>query len=140
MAVTILTEDRETEITTGVREDGEHLWLRPGDVEAATGWTPKPEGLCRDDACVPWPADGSWTDEEGRVDVAAFARRMKRPVVHDAPRAIWGLGESAGESTPEEHGGALRAPDFSLPDLDGRMHALADYRGRKIFLYAWGSY
>ena len=27
------------------------------------------------------------------------------------------------------------APDFTLPDQDGTMHSLSDYRGRKVVLY-----
>ena len=27
---------------------------------------------------------------------------------------------------------SLDAPDFSLPDLDGKMHSLSDYRGKKV--------
>ena len=27
------------------------------------------------------------------------------------------------------------APDFALPDQDGKTHALSDYRGRKVVLY-----
>lgn len=27
------------------------------------------------------------------------------------------------------------APDFSLPDASGRMHSLADYRGRNVVVY-----
>lgn len=27
------------------------------------------------------------------------------------------------------------APDFTLPDQNGEMHALADYRGRRVILY-----
>lgn len=28
-----------------------------------------------------------------------------------------------------------KAPEFSLPDADGNMHSLSDYRGRKVILY-----
>ncbi len=28
-----------------------------------------------------------------------------------------------------------KAPDFKLPDQDGKMHSLADYAGKKVILY-----
>lgn len=28
-----------------------------------------------------------------------------------------------------------KAPDFQLPDQDGKMHTLAEYRGKKVILY-----
>ena len=28
-----------------------------------------------------------------------------------------------------------KAPEFTLPDQDGNMHSLADYRGQKVILY-----
>ena len=28
-----------------------------------------------------------------------------------------------------------KAPDFSLPDQDGRMHSLADYKGKWVLIY-----
>ena len=28
-----------------------------------------------------------------------------------------------------------KAPDFSLPDQDGVMHSLSQYRGKKVILY-----
>lgn len=32
------------------------------------------------------------------------------------------------------------APDFTLPDLDGTMQALSDFRGKKTIIYMWGSW
>ncbi len=29
----------------------------------------------------------------------------------------------------------IKAPEFSLPDQNGTMHALSDYRGKKVVLY-----
>jgi hypothetical protein len=87
---------------------------------------------------VPLPADGSWLDADGRVDLTAFAARFGRPLVRDDQHAIWAFGESA--QARAEKLFSLQAPNFTLPDLEGRMHSLSDYRGQKIFLMSWGSY
>lgn len=137
MKVTVLFGE-SPEVSVQAREDGDQLMLGAAELERATGWTLKPEGLCRKEACVPLPPDGSWQDDEGRVDLTAFARRAGRPVVHDSAHAVWGFGEPAQSMADVLTSG--RAPDFTLPDLDGRSHRLSDYRGRKVFLLAWGSY
>ena len=33
--------------------------------------------------------------------------------------------------------GGMKAPDFSLPDQEGRVHTLADYKGKWVVLYAY---
>ena len=35
---------------------------------------------------------------------------------------------------------SLDAPDFSLPDLDGKMHSLSEHRGKKVLLVSWASW
>ena len=35
---------------------------------------------------------------------------------------------------------AVSHPEFTLPDLDGTMHTLSDYRGQKILLVAYASW
>jgi hypothetical protein len=32
------------------------------------------------------------------------------------------------------------APDFALPDLHGRMHSLADHRGKVVMLFFWATW
>jgi hypothetical protein len=85
-------------------------------------------------------------DDGDAVEVTTGAARERvmsaeaagRPVaVDDEERAAY-LGVSA-----EERGrrlSSLAAPDFSLPDLDGRLHRLSDHRGKKVFLVAYGSW
>lgn len=34
----------------------------------------------------------------------------------------------------------FEAPDFALPDLDGRTHTLAEYRGKVVFLNIWATW
>lgn len=123
-------------------ESGEHavsaadgLWLTAADAERVTGWALKPEGMCRDDACVPLPASAS---RAGHVDVAAFWQRLGNPVLHDEARQTWVLG--VGAEARNDTLGDLTAPDFTLPDLAGKPHTLSALRGRKVFLTTWASW
>ena len=134
--VTVLTEQSETEVAQAA---GDGLWLAAQDAERATGWTLKPEGFCQDAVCVPSPAgrEAEFVRDDA-VNVAAFWRLMGRPVVHDPAGAAWMLGAGA-----DDRAGRLRslaAPDFRLPDLDGRMHALSDHLGNKVLLASWASW
>jgi hypothetical protein len=135
MSVTILYGETAL-VSDEAREDGERLWLSPDDLRAATGWYPQPQGLCRGDACVPL-GDGA-TDAHGRVNVVALAERLNQPVVHDGGRSAWAFGVSSSQRSQELQ--SLTAPDFTLPDLDGKLHSLSDYRGKKVFLHSYGSY
>jgi len=130
---TILYDDRVTEGVNAAL-DGDHLWLTPADLHKASGWKLESEGLCRGDACVRTQPD--WTDNAGRVDLAAFARHMGQPVIRDDNAVAFG--ESL--SSRRDSLFSLEAPDFTLPDIDGKLHKLSDFRGKKVFMYSWGSY
>lgn len=113
----------------------EALRLAPADAEHVTGWTLKPEGMCRDDVCVPLPAGMA---RDGQVDVAAFWAHLGNPVLHDDARETWVLGTGAEARNATLAG--LAAPDFALPDLSGTTHQLSALRGRKVFLTTWASW
>jgi hypothetical protein len=136
--VVVLNEQSETECRSA-RADGEQLWLDAEEFHAATGWSLKPEGFCRGDTCVPVPPDRAHELVAGSaVNAAAFWRRLGNPVVHDTAREVWVLGTSAADRVASLQ--SLEAPDFSLPDLDGRMHSLSDQRGKKVLLATWASW
>ena len=124
---------------TASKPDGADWWLDAAEVTRATGWELKPEGLCQDDRCVRIPHD---RERElvapGTVNVGALARLLEQVVVRDDAHAVW----SVAESSPARRAAmeSLQAPDFTLPDLDGRLHRLSDYRGRKVFLVSWASW
>ena len=129
-------------MTTVLSETGEHavaasdgLWLTAADAERATGWTLKPEGMCRDDLCVPLPASAR---RDGEVDVASFWDRLGNPVLHDEARETWVLGTGADARNQALAG--LAAPDFTLSDLEGTAHTLSALRGKKVFLTTWASW
>lgn len=133
--ITLLTETGVTEADEAAVGATDGLWLTAADAERATGWTLKPEGMCQGPLCVPLPAD---TTRNGSVDVAAFWRRLDRPVVRDSSGGTWMLGAGADERNAALAGQV--APDFTLPDLAGVAHRLSDLRGRKVFLTTWASW
>lgn len=140
MRATILHGAAAVTVADALAEGGV-LWLAPDDLARATRWEWKPEGLCRGAMCVPVPPRAPWVRGEGtatRIELAGLARHMGQPVAVSPAHGVWALGQSH-----EDLGDRLRsleAPDFTLPDLDGRPHSLSDYRGRKVFLLAWASW
>jgi len=120
-------------IVTVDAEDG--LWVDAVEAERVTGWTLKPEGMCRDERCVPLPANAL---SGGKVDIAAFWNRLGAPLVHDDEKEVWVLGASAHDRNEALAGSS--APDFTLPDLEGTPHTLSELRGRKVFLTTWASW
>jgi hypothetical protein len=127
-------------IVTG-EADADALWLTPAELAKAGGWEYKPEGLCRGPLCVPVPPAVSWVrgrDADLRVDLTGLSRHMGQPVAASPERAVWSIGLAAEDVADRLR--SLDAPDFTLPDLDGRTHSLSSFRGRKVFLLAWASW
>lgn len=134
---TILTEAQEFDVAATRPSPG--LWIGAADLERVTGFTLKPEGLCKDAICVPLPrGEESFVDATGAVDAAAFWRHIGNPVVQDDAGEVWSFGIGAGERAQAFD--TLEAPDFTLSDFDGRPHALSELRGKKVFLATWASW
>ena len=114
------------------------LWLSVKELEAASGWILKPEGLCKDDACVPLPATARAAIDGDEVCVSELWKELGRPVLHDAAGETWLLGEAAEDRQRRLE--SLEAPDFTLPDIEGKLHSLSDYRGQKVLLATWASW
>lgn len=121
------------------RAEGDALWLSAAELERATGWSWKKGGLCREETCVPIPKE---TDEPlvvgDRINVSGMWSYAGWPIVRSRAGDIWVLGESASRRAAALT--SLEAPDFALPDLEGRLHRLSDYRGRRVFLVTWASW
>ena len=80
---------------------------------------------------------GETSFEEG-IGRAQRAEAEGRPVAIDLEGRVAYLGVSAAECARRL--AALDAPDFTLPDLAGRLHKLSEHRGKKVFLVAYGSW
>jgi hypothetical protein len=132
---TLIDDGRAVEVQASI--DGENVRLSPEIVSTALGWDVEPEGLCRDGLCVPVPGDVSLVSPDG-VDLRALASVLDRPLAMDpAERAAY-LGVSASDRARALT--SLDAPDFSLPDLEGRRHSLSEHRGKKVLLVAYASW
>jgi hypothetical protein len=135
---TLVTETTEMELPDA-HVEGERLWLSAAELEAATGWSSRPEGLCRGGVCVPIPPGREREFlRDGRIGAAAVWRHLGKPIAHSADGSIWVLGEAAGERAAALR--SLEAPDFTLPDPSGRMHSLSEHRGQKVLLASWASW
>ena len=100
------------------------------DIERRTGWKLRPEGLCREDVCVPVASQGD------AVDVAVLSDALRMPLVVDDAHGLWCLGPPASGKALE----SAVAPEMVLPDLDGKPFALSSLRGQKVLLIAWASW
>jgi hypothetical protein len=130
MATVVLTPTDEHKVSA---RDG--LWMSAKDAEKVTGWTLKPEGMCRDERCVPLSASAV---KDNDVDVEAFWQKLGGPVIASADGDVWALGAPAEERNAALEG--LQAPDFTLPDVNGVPRTLSQLRGKKVFLATWASW
>jgi hypothetical protein len=101
------------------------------ELERATGWTLKPEGLCRGDRCIPFP-----NETGGALPLADVARALGMPLVVEEASGLWALGPAASGKALE----TAVLPDIELPDVDGKPFRLASLRGQKVLLVAWASW
>jgi hypothetical protein len=136
--ITVLHEQCEV-VCTSARADGDDLWLSAHELEAATGWSMKPEGLCRGDACLPIPRASAGDYVKGdMLNATACWRRLQHPIAHDGAGELWVLGTSANDRASALK--SLEAPDFALPDLAGTTRTLSEQRGKKVLLATWASW
>ncbi len=118
---------------------GDGLWLSAGDFKRVSGFELKPEGFCKGEQCYPVPpARKAEFENSGRYNLTALAELIGQPVVSDDVHKVWCFGEAS--ENRRRALTSLDAPDFSLPDLDGKMHSLSEHRGKKILLVSWASW
>jgi hypothetical protein len=129
--------DGERAVELPARVAGDRVRLDAAAVKDTLGWEVHDGLLCSDAMCVPVADEAALVSEAG-VDLEVFARTLDRALAVDVAERAAFLGGSARERAQALS--SQHAPDFTLPDLEGRPHALSQYRGTKILLVAWASW
>ncbi len=131
-----IISDEARSVTATVHGDGERLLIEPSVLPEALGWELKPSGLCREDTCIP-VADIQSLYVDGQLDVAAVATALGRVSVVDAAAGIAAISLPAELRHQAIEG---KAPPFTLPDLEGELHHLDEWHGRKKLLVTFASW
>jgi len=111
------------------------LWVQKTDLPRINGFELKPQGMCREDVCIPVPA----TMSRGTTfNLSAFAQRAGQRAMVDVESKVWSFAE-----IPVVRGAYLQsrmAPDVPVPDRKGRAVRLSQFRGKKVLLVTWASW
>jgi hypothetical protein len=138
----VLYQELESQ-TTPADIAADDLWLTAAELTRVSGWELKPEGICKDEICVPAPAARRTAllreaTPKPLVNLTEFARLIEQPFAHDEKSRVWYFGPAGWEW--KDRLASREAPDFSLPDLEGKVHTLSELRGNKVFILFWASW
>lgn len=141
----VIYDDKATEVQANSSPTikPNDLWITLADLKRATRFENKPQGICRDELCFPLPKSrrGEFLQIQGKItwfNLSEFARLVKQPVARDSELATWYFGPRS-----EVQNGFTKnfqAPNFTLPDKDGKLHSLSDFRGKKVLIVTWASW
>jgi hypothetical protein len=135
---TMIQSDGATRVDAVVDPQRSTVRLTPVAVQQCLGWERKAEGLCRDNVCIPSRRLAGVEDDDGLLELSALAALLARPLALDIDAGAAFVGVAAPERAARL--ASFVAPDFTLPDLEGRLHSLSEHRGKKVFLATWASW
>jgi hypothetical protein len=141
-SATVLYKNRVVTVERTLADPND-LWVVPADLPRVNDFELKPEGACFEDLCVPVRQDRDSEmfirrAGEGWFNVTALARRLEQPFVVDHDRRVWSFG-----ALPVARNSFVKsamAPDFELPNREGKPVRLSDFRGKKVLIVTWASW
>jgi len=140
--VTVLYDDQVIAVERTLADPND-LWVTPADLPRVNGFELKPEGACLAELCVPVLQDRDsdmfvTRGGEPWFNVTALARRLEQAYTADHDHHVWSFGEIPVTRTTFLR--SAMAPDFELPNRDGELVRLSDFRGKKVLLVTWASW
>ncbi len=141
-SLTVIYDEKPTAVKAMLTETKD-VWITMKDLTRATRFVVKPQGVCRDELCFPLPKaqKSNFIKKQGSVqwfNLSEFARLVQQPVAFNEQHTTWYFGARA--QAQNAHLESLEAPNFTLPDVQGKKHSLSDFRGKKVLLVTWASW
>lgn len=115
--------------------------MSPEDLTQINGFVLKPEGACLDDLCIPLQQNSDLlksVDGQQWVNVTAFADLMEQAYVVDEDTRVWSFGEIP--ATRQSMFSNAQAPEFEIPDRQGNVVRMSDFKGKKALIITWSSW
>jgi hypothetical protein len=144
---TVIFDGKPTELTSALDPQpmgsSKDLWVTTSDLTRATGFEVKPQGVCRKELCFPLPSarKSEFLTRHGNIqwfNLSAFARMLHQPIAFDSDLATWYFGPRP--EVQNNYLASFQAPNFTLPDMNGKPHSLSDFRGKKVLIVTWASW
>ena len=138
----VLYNERVVEVDQTLA-DATDLWVKPRDLTRINDFVLKPEGACLEELCIPVLQDRDsdmfvTRSNQGWFNVTGLADKLQQAHMADYNDGIWSFGTMPLER--QSFFSAGEAPEFELPDRDGNIVRLSDFRGKKVLLLTWASW
>ena len=133
---TVLHRERTIRLDD-VQTEADELFITPSDLPRINNFRCERDVVCLAD--IRLPLRGLLVSRGGTtwLHLTKMARVLHQACVVDRDLAVWSFSTLAPDPDALRR---TRAPDFALPNLDGDVVRLSDFRAKKVLLLAWASW
>ena len=132
--ITVLSQETSTVLGSWIDNEP---YVTPKELEKILGWQVKPEGLCKNDACIPI-GDNVRLGMDDSLNLREAATLVGHPSLSAPEVGMVAIGQAH-----DIRSKALKdrvAPNFTLSDISGVDRSMSDWVGKKRLLVAFSSW